>query len=281
MLITLSEFKRGLGDPGHGRRDRAVRRSAGHHDGHRERVHRHGGVRAPRAVWPGISAGIAEALITTAFGLMVAIPAVWLYNYFTTKIENLTVEMTYSSKELIDYLIKSVGQRVRPLDLHQGIPGPEGGDRQWPYPRVMPGRTTVKARHQRDADDRRDAGAADHLHDRDAADRRRVQGHDAEGQEPRPRPEGENEVVLGIDACGQLLPQRQRPVQQGTLEDQLKAMYAARTEDKILYFKADNQLQVRPDPGGGRDRPPGRRPGDGGDHRAQAGRASSRHKKEK
>ena len=57
----------------------------------------------------GISAGISEALITTAFGLMVAIPAVWVYNYFTTKIENLTIEMTVSSKELIDYLIKSVG----------------------------------------------------------------------------------------------------------------------------------------------------------------------------
>ena len=57
----------------------------------------------------GISAGIAEALITTAFGLMVAIPAVWFYNYFTTKIENLTIEMTVSSKELIDYLIKNVG----------------------------------------------------------------------------------------------------------------------------------------------------------------------------
>jgi biopolymer transport protein ExbB/biopolymer transport protein TolQ len=57
----------------------------------------------------GISAGIAEALITTAFGLIVAIPAVWFYNYFTTKIENLTIEMTVSSKELIDYLIKSVG----------------------------------------------------------------------------------------------------------------------------------------------------------------------------
>ena len=56
-----------------------------------------------------ISAGIAEALIATAFGLIVAIPAVWLFNYFTTKIENLTVEMTYTSKELIDFLIKSVG----------------------------------------------------------------------------------------------------------------------------------------------------------------------------
>lgn len=57
----------------------------------------------------GIGAGIAEALITTAFGLLVAIPAVWAYNYFTTKVENLSVEMTYTSKELIDYLIKSVG----------------------------------------------------------------------------------------------------------------------------------------------------------------------------
>jgi biopolymer transport protein ExbB len=56
-----------------------------------------------------ISAGIAEALITTAFGLLVAIPAVWLYNYFQTKIDNLTAEMTYTSKEMIDYLIKGVG----------------------------------------------------------------------------------------------------------------------------------------------------------------------------
>ena len=56
-----------------------------------------------------ISAGIAEALVTTAFGLLVAIPAVWVYNFFQTKADFLTVEMTYSGKELIDYLIKNVG----------------------------------------------------------------------------------------------------------------------------------------------------------------------------
>jgi len=56
-----------------------------------------------------ITGGVAEALVTTGIGLMVAIPAVWLYNYFTTKIDFITVEMTYTSKELIDYLIKSVG----------------------------------------------------------------------------------------------------------------------------------------------------------------------------
>ena len=65
-----------------------------------------------------IGGGIAEALITTAFGLLVAIPAVWAYNYFTTKIDNLTAEMTYVSKEMIDYLIKGVSRRVRPVALH-------------------------------------------------------------------------------------------------------------------------------------------------------------------
>jgi biopolymer transport protein ExbB/TolQ len=33
---------------------------------------------------------------------MVAIPAVWAYNYFTSKFENLKVEMSYTSTELID-----------------------------------------------------------------------------------------------------------------------------------------------------------------------------------
>ena len=55
-----------------------------------------------------IGSGIAEALITTAFGLIVAIPAVWAYNYFQTKVDNLSAEMTYVSKEFIDYLIKGV-----------------------------------------------------------------------------------------------------------------------------------------------------------------------------
>jgi biopolymer transport protein ExbB len=55
-----------------------------------------------------ISSGVSEALITTAFGLVVAIPAVWLFNYFQIKIDNLTAEMTYTSKEMIDYMIKNV-----------------------------------------------------------------------------------------------------------------------------------------------------------------------------
>ena len=53
-----------------------------------------------------VAGGISEALVTTAFGLFVAIPAVWIYNYFTTKIESFNVEMDNSSSELIDYFIK-------------------------------------------------------------------------------------------------------------------------------------------------------------------------------
>jgi biopolymer transport protein ExbB/biopolymer transport protein TolQ len=59
-----------------------------------------------------VSAGIAEALVTTAFGLFVAIPAVWLYNYFLNKVERFQVEMSNSSSQLVDYFIKN-SARVR------------------------------------------------------------------------------------------------------------------------------------------------------------------------
>ena len=53
-----------------------------------------------------VSAGISEALVGTAVGLLVAIPAVWFYNYLTSRIEFFSVEMDNSSSELVDYFIK-------------------------------------------------------------------------------------------------------------------------------------------------------------------------------
>jgi len=53
-----------------------------------------------------VAGGISEALVATAFGLLVAIPAVWFYNIFTNKIEAFTVEMDNSTSELVDYFIK-------------------------------------------------------------------------------------------------------------------------------------------------------------------------------
>jgi biopolymer transport protein ExbB/TolQ len=53
-----------------------------------------------------VASGISEALVTTALGLLVAVPAVWCYNYFTTKVENFDVEMENSSMELVSYLAR-------------------------------------------------------------------------------------------------------------------------------------------------------------------------------
>ncbi len=52
-----------------------------------------------------VAGGISEALITTALGLLVAVPAVWFFNYFTSKVEAFDVEMDNSSMELINYFI--------------------------------------------------------------------------------------------------------------------------------------------------------------------------------
>ena len=53
-----------------------------------------------------VAGGISEALVTTAVGLFVALPAVWAYNYFTGRIEAFDVEMGNSSSELVDYFLK-------------------------------------------------------------------------------------------------------------------------------------------------------------------------------
>jgi biopolymer transport protein ExbB/biopolymer transport protein TolQ len=53
-----------------------------------------------------VAGGISEALVATALGLFVAVPAVWAYNYFTNKVEAFDVEMDNSSSELVDYFIK-------------------------------------------------------------------------------------------------------------------------------------------------------------------------------
>jgi biopolymer transport protein ExbB/biopolymer transport protein TolQ len=58
-----------------------------------------------------VAGGISEALVTTAFGLLVAIPAVMTFNYFTGKVEAFDVEMDNSSSELIDYFIKQSHRR--------------------------------------------------------------------------------------------------------------------------------------------------------------------------
>jgi len=60
-----------------------------------------------------VGGSIAEALITTAFGIAVAVPAVWLFNYFTNKVTSFGIEMENSASELIDYFIKQKSKQLK------------------------------------------------------------------------------------------------------------------------------------------------------------------------
>jgi biopolymer transport protein ExbB/TolQ len=53
-----------------------------------------------------VSRGIAEALLTTALGLVVAVPAAWMFNYLSQTIQHLGLEMESSSSELIDFFLE-------------------------------------------------------------------------------------------------------------------------------------------------------------------------------
>src|SRR3954468_16689169 len=61
-----------------------------------------------------VAGGISEALFTTALGLLVAVPAVWLFNYFTGKVDGFVVEMDNSASELVDYFIKNRTKQLNP-----------------------------------------------------------------------------------------------------------------------------------------------------------------------
>src|ERR1700732_3066743 len=58
-----------------------------------------------------VAGGISEALVTTAVGLFVAIPAGMMFNYLTGRVEAFDVEMDNSSSELIDYFLKRRSMR--------------------------------------------------------------------------------------------------------------------------------------------------------------------------
>ncbi|WP_437751078.1 MotA/TolQ/ExbB proton channel family protein [Sorangium sp. So ce1389] len=61
-----------------------------------------------------VSAGIAEALITTAFGLLVAIPAVMGYNYLQGWVDARAIDISESSNEFLDIVAKRLDGRLAP-----------------------------------------------------------------------------------------------------------------------------------------------------------------------
>jgi len=59
-----------------------------------------------------VGGSIAEALVATAFGIAVAIPGVWLFNYFTNKVTSFSIEMENSASELVDYFIRQKRKQI-------------------------------------------------------------------------------------------------------------------------------------------------------------------------
>ena len=72
-----------------------------------------------------VSAGISEALITTAFGLLVAIPALMMFNYLTNRVEEMSVDIADASNELVDFFLKE-GRFDEPL-TNPGAKAPAPG----------------------------------------------------------------------------------------------------------------------------------------------------------
>ncbi len=58
-----------------------------------------------------VAAGIAEALITTAFGIGVAILALWCYNFLNTRVEIIGAEMSNTASEVIDFFVRRASQK--------------------------------------------------------------------------------------------------------------------------------------------------------------------------
>jgi biopolymer transport protein ExbB/biopolymer transport protein TolQ len=57
-----------------------------------------------------LAGSIGEALATTALGLMVAIPAVWIYNYFTAQEDKMGTRISNAASQMVDEIIRREAQ---------------------------------------------------------------------------------------------------------------------------------------------------------------------------
>lgn len=58
-----------------------------------------------------VAGGIAEALVTTAFGIGVAIIAMWCFSFLRTKIDVYGAEMSNTSSEIVDFFVRKAKEK--------------------------------------------------------------------------------------------------------------------------------------------------------------------------
>jgi len=78
-----------------------------------------------------VSAGIAEALVTTAFGIGVAIPAVWLFNFLTQRISRLLSELECVAEELAVVALSAAPVAATPPAARGGKQEEDDGNAAW------------------------------------------------------------------------------------------------------------------------------------------------------
>ena len=78
-----------------------------------------------------VSAGISEALLTTAVGLAVAIVAVWFYNFFTTKVDDFTVDVDETAGEVLDGMAREARGASAMAAQMGGRPAPPPQPQRW------------------------------------------------------------------------------------------------------------------------------------------------------
>ncbi len=61
-----------------------------------------------------VSAGIAEALITTAIGILVAVMALAWFNHYTSRLNRFQVEMNTTAKQMVGFFKKKIAKDSRP-----------------------------------------------------------------------------------------------------------------------------------------------------------------------
>jgi biopolymer transport protein ExbB/TolQ len=76
-----------------------------------------------------VSAGISEALLTTAVGLAVAIVSVWFYNFFTTRVDDMTIDVDETTGEVLDGMLREsrlmIAAGGMPQPPRPGMPNPQ------------------------------------------------------------------------------------------------------------------------------------------------------------